>query len=140
AMVDLPAPLSPVIATISRSATVSSASKCTSGPLPYPARRFNASSNVLLLSEILVDDTLVLRHFGCCALGDLVTELEHDDAISDREHERHVVLYEQDRGAALTQRGEKAAQGQGLLGVEPCGWLIEQQCLRTSHQRLGDLA
>src|ERR1700752_625476 len=94
-VVVLPAPLAPSSTTTSASSTYRSTPRST-WIGPYAASRPRTSSIRVTGSrsrrgapEIRLDDSLIVLHLGGRALGDLATEVEHDDPVGDPHHQLH---------------------------------------------------
>ena len=110
--------------------------RCSSGVCPAISSR-----GVLLRgAEVGGDDGRVALDLRGRALGDLLAEVQHDDAVGDAHDELHVVLDEQHAHAALgvdllDQPGEVPL----LDRVGARGRLVEQQHSRLGAQRPGDL-
>src|SRR5687768_15746669 len=92
-VVDLPAPLGPMMATTSRGAT------CISTPwriliLPYPEWRSRTSSMRWLPPEIGFNDSLIPLDLVGEALGDELPMVEHEDLLAVVHYHLHVVLHD----------------------------------------------
>src|SRR5262245_58951859 len=95
--VDLPAPLAPMIETISSARTSADTPRSTSIS-PYPACTSSSrrsGSRAALSAKICLDDLRVAPDDLRRALGDLLTVVEHHDALRDIHHHVHVVFDQQ---------------------------------------------
>ena len=86
------------------------------------------------------DDDRVALDLLRRALGDLLAEVEHHDAVRDRHHQLHVVLDEQHAHVALDVDALDELGEVALLGrVRAGGGLVEQQHAGVGAQGAGDL-
>src|SRR4029077_7601918 len=85
-------------------------------------------------SEVRGDDALILAHDLGRAVGDHATELEHDHAVADTQHQPHVVVDQQRRLTAIRELTQGTAELLALPGVEPGRGLIQAQQTRFSCQ------
>src|SRR5919201_3830333 len=106
--VDFPAPLAPISATSSPSLTRRSTPKST-GPAPNPAVRPRTSSSGasaafslsagIPLSQVSLDDPLVLEALGRIPLRENLAEVQHQRCAADTDDDPHHVLDEDDGDA-----------------------------------------
>src|SRR5262249_20321278 len=97
------------------------------------------SSSICWHPQVCVDDPRVLANLVRQALGDLLAELQHDDAVADAHDQAHVVLDEQDRDARVADAPDEFEQPVLLRGVEAGRWLVEAQQRRVRRERSRDL-
>src|SRR5262249_40933873 len=81
-VVDLPAPLAPINATISPSPT-SRLMPCSAWMRPYNRVMSSISSSIRRHPQVGRDHLRVVAHLGRRTLGDLLAELQHHDAVGD---------------------------------------------------------
>src|SRR6516225_1844853 len=143
---DLPAPLAPSTATISPRASVAetprtagtgperTSSSCTSS-CTVPLHRLDGGrAEISLLHQGVLTDILG------ATLGDLAPEVENDHVLAQRPDEMHVVLDQQQGGAAsATDFLELRLQCLGFRRIETGGGLVEQEQPRLRHQRAHQL-
>ena len=79
-----------------------------------------------------------MRDFGRQALGELLAEIEHDDAVRQAHDRLHQVLDHQDGHAALADAADDADHVLDLGRVEAGQHLVEQQQQRPRGQRAGE--
>src|SRR5690606_8910459 len=96
----LPAPLVPMMATISPSPTVKAASRTAVTPPYFTVSPLTLSKGVLR-SEIGLDDLGVVGDLRRRSLGDLAAEVEHRHLVANAHDRVHVVLDEENGNAAL---------------------------------------
>ena len=83
---------------------------------------------------------LIVLHVGRSALGDLASEVEHDDLVGDAHHQLHVVLDEQHGQAELIAKAANGLTELVDLGVgQPRRWFVEQQQSWLGRHRPGEL-
>src|SRR3954447_14212370 len=137
-VVVLPAPFAPISATISPSPTVR-LMPCNAWIRPYSRVTFSSSSSIGRHSQVRRDDRRVVPHLVRCALGDLPTELQHDDAVGHPHHQAHVVFDEQDRHAGVADPADQLQQILLLRRGEAGRGLVQTQQRRIGGKRPGDL-
>src|SRR6185312_14049992 len=125
ASVDFPAPLAPSKVTISPRSSVRSISSSTRW-WPYPtATDLSSRSGMMLLSEIGFDHAAVALDLRRSAGGDNRAGIDHDDAVGDIHHQRHVVLHDQHGNAEGPDRAHQIRQFMRLGVIEPGCRLVE---------------
>src|SRR5690606_20974269 len=129
-VVDLPAPLAPSSATIWPRGTASDTS-CSAEILPYEAEMDSTDSRgsvmVASFTQIRLDHALVVADLGGRALGDLVPERHHRNAIRNRHDQLHDVLDQQHRDAlARGQFRQNAVELVDLAVAQPGSGLVQQ--------------
>src|SRR6185312_984982 len=149
-IVVLPAPLAPTMAVSSPRPALSDTphNTCTS---PYPVSSASTERSVsgmagaplqfggeLGVAQIGFDDLRVLRDFGRHTLGQLLAEIEHDDAVRQAHDGLHQVLDDQDGDAAGADLADDADHVLDLGGVEAGQDLIEHQQLWLRGERAGE--
>src|SRR5450432_76985 len=160
----LPAPLAPRIAVMPPSATAKSMPCRTSvGPYCATSRRTSSSGSGPSLigqppryalryspwerpggscgdPEVGAYDLGVGLHLGRRAVGDLLAEVERDDAVGDAHHHVHVMLDEEHRQAELgADAAQEHHQRLDFLVIEAAGRLVEQQQLGLARERAAEL-
>src|SRR5512143_3229397 len=98
-VVVLPAPLAPRSATTLAASTARS-TPCKARTPPYETCSDSTASSMALRAEVRPDHLRVLGDLPGCALGDLLTEVQHAHAIGQAHERAHVVLDHHD-GHAL---------------------------------------
>src|SRR5689334_23231285 len=93
-VVDFPAPLAPIRATISPSPTVR-LMPCRAWMRPYINVTSFSSSSIGRHSQVRRDHSRVVPHLGGRPLSDLLAELQHHDPVGHTHDQAHVVLDEQ---------------------------------------------
>src|SRR3984957_11663684 len=127
ASVDLPAPFAPSNVTISPRSSVRLISSSTRWR-PYPiATDVSSRSGMALFSEIGFDAAAVGLDFRRCAGRDERAGFDHDDAVSDVHHQRHVVLDDQYGNAKASDRAQQIGQFLRFGVIEPGRGLVEAQ-------------
>ena len=91
------------------------------------------------LAEIGLDDAPVARHGVGRAVGDLLAEIEGDDALGHRRDDPHVVLDHEEREAAAVQVADELHQAGDAALVDAAGDLVEQQHARLGRERARQL-
>src|SRR5919204_5372721 len=137
--VDLPAPLLPMMDTISPARTPSDTPRSTSASA-YPATTSRSSSSgpAASAAKVRLDDARVAADRLRRSFGDLLAVVEHDDALGDVHDDVHVVLDQQD-GLALSMQAENV-----LLHlvdhrrIDGGGGLVQEQQLGIGHERGGE--
>src|SRR5689334_4988786 len=138
-VVVLPAPFAPMRVTISPSSTVSEISESAS-MRPYCVETPVSSSSAIVGNpQVGRDHGGVVADLGRLAVGDLLPELQHHDAVGHPHDEPHVVLDEQHGVAVVADAPDQAHQVVLLGRVEPGCRLVEAQQLGLGGQRAGDL-
>src|SRR5215210_707218 len=144
--VDLPAPLGPTMQHTEPSGTSSSTPWSTSPP-PYPAYTsvsfsISGSHRVLeaeVLAQVGVEDLRVALHGVGRPTRDRRAARQHQDGIAEAEHERHVVLDDQERLPARVQLADHLADALDQGRVDAACRLVEHDQLRVQHQDLRQL-
>src|SRR5690349_24084163 len=136
--VDLPAPFAPMMQTISPSPTVNDTPRSTSTS-SYPATTPRSSRSAPSLpAKVGLDDAGVPPDRRRRPLGDLLTVIEHDDALRDVHHHVHVVLDEQHGLALPMQRQDVLLHLVDHRGIHGGRRLVEQEQLGIGHERGGE--
>src|SRR5262245_34914857 len=130
----LPAPLRPRTATLPPASRPNVTSSTTTAS-PYPAVTASTrnSSGMVGLAEVELAHLGVGGDVGGRALGDDAAGREHRDPLRESEHERHVVLDEQD-GHLGGQAFEALEQAAALRERDAGGRLVEQQHAGLARQ------
>src|SRR5262245_11603191 len=123
--VDLPAPLAPMMHTISPARTASETPRSTSTS-SYPATTSDSTSSTPSAAKVRFDHARVTTDRRRRALGDLLAVVEDDDALGDVHHHVHVVLDEQDRLALVVERADVGLDLIDHGGIHGGGGLVEQ--------------
>src|SRR5215211_5224751 len=137
-VVVLPAPLAPMSATTSPSSTCR-VMPCRAWMRPYASVMLSSSSSIGRHSQVGGDHLRVVTHFGGRTLGDLLSELQHHDAVGNAHDQPHVVLDEQDGDAPVAYRPDELEHRLLLRRVEPGGGLVQAQQRRLGGERPCDL-
>src|SRR5579863_4841868 len=137
-VVVLPAPLPPIRATISPISTLNEMPLSTS-IWPYDTRRSSILSMAVPPAEIGLDHLRIALDVRRRALGDLLAEVEHRDAVADAHHQPNIVLDQQYSDAAALERSDGIEQRHALGHVHAGGRFVEQKHRRFRCQRAGDL-
>ena len=87
------------------------------------------------VAEVRVGDVAVGADRRGLAFGDDATEVEHVDVVAHVEHERDVVVDEEDAGAGEADVADPVAEPLALGGVEAGGRFVEEQDLRFGRAR-----
>src|SRR5882762_4475442 len=91
------------------------------------------------LPEIRLDDPGTRAHFLGRAFGDLLTVIQHDDALRDLHDDFHVVFDEEDRDSLAADVLDELHQLVLFLWIEAGRRLVEHQELGLGAERAGDL-
>src|SRR5512139_680366 len=122
--VDFPAPLVPMIVTISPAETCI-VTRLKTLSWPYPAARFLICS--IILSEVDPYDLLILLDRQGPVVGDLLAIAQDDDLVGYAHDQRHVVLDEKDGDALFPDPADQLRHIGGLAHVQTGRRLVEQQ-------------
>src|SRR5512139_429944 len=136
----LPAPLAPMIVTISP-ARMCIVTFFSTFSRPYPASRFLILSMPAsrLVPEVHADHFPVLLDREGPVLRDLLPEAQDDDLVRDPHDERHVVLHEEHGDPHVADPPDQPRHLVRLPHVQPRGGLVEEQQPRLAGERPGDL-
>src|SRR5271165_2912507 len=89
-------------------------------------------------AEIGSADDVAGQHLVWAALEEQAAEVEHVDVGTDLSYQGHVVLDQQDAGAALGHyAGQHVAELDRLGGIEPGGGLVQEKQVEGSRQNTG---
>src|SRR6266542_4253569 len=136
--VDLPAPLAPMMETMSPAWTRTETPRSTSTS-SYPARTSLSSRSgapsPCSMAKVGLDDLRVSTDRRRRALGDLLAVVQHHDALGDVHHDLHVVLDEEDGLAPPVQSTDVLHHLPDHGGVHGGGGLVEQEQIGVGHER-----
>src|SRR3954470_2936360 len=133
----LPAPFAPMSATISPSPTSNETSR-QAGTSPY-ARSMPWTLSSKLASEIRLHHRRMRLHLSRRAFEERLAVIQHEHALGHVHHEVHVVLDDEQRGAALGDVGQALEKKLDLGRIQAGGRLIQHEQLRSRGERSGDL-
>ena len=97
-----------------------------------------AAAAVVDVPEVRLGDVAVGADRRGLAFGDDATEVEHVDVVAHVEHERDVVVDQEDAGAGDADVADPVAEPLALGGVEARGRFVEEEDLRVGRARAGD--
>ena len=72
------------------------------------------------------------------ACGDNLTEVQHHDPVTGRQHHPHIVLNDQHRDTVCRQRSDQIGEAAGLDVIHTCRWLIQHQQRRMRGECAGN--
>src|SRR4051812_26574137 len=130
--VDLPAPLAPTTPTTSPCAT-SSVFRSTARLPAYETCRLRTcrtevfAASLIRLPQIRLEHTRVLPDLRRRAVGELLAEVEHADAVGHGHDQVHVVFDDDERDTLALELGQELDQARHVVAAEPGGRLVEQQ-------------
>src|SRR5918992_2904576 len=144
--VDLPAPFGPTMQHTEPAGT-SSPTPWRTSPPPYPAYTSVSVSisglhrllEAEVLAEVGVEDLGVALDVVRRSARDRLPAGEHQDRIAEAEHERHVVLDDQECLAGRVQLADHLADPLDQGRIDAAGRLVEHDQLRVEHQDLREL-
>ena len=99
---------------------------------PRPGRRVGAA-------EIGAQDRRVAPDRGRCPPRDRAPGIHDEDMVGDAHHQRHVVLDQHHRDAAVGDPADQPGQPVGVGPRQAGGRLVEEQHCRAAGERPGDL-
>src|SRR5437667_263512 len=123
----LPAPFGPSTQVMEPSRT-SSDTPFRASIFPYAVTR-STTLSISRSAQISFLDCRIVLHLRRSALGDLLPEVEHRDAVGDAHHQLHHVFDEHDGDSFGAQIDNPLSQLADLLGVHPGRRLIPQRLL-----------
>src|SRR5712691_2838237 len=133
----LPAPFGPSTQVMEPSRT-SSDRPFRASIFPYAVTR-STTLSISRSAQVSFLDRGIVLDLRRSALGDLLAEVEHRDAVGDAHHQLHHVFDEHDRDSFRTQIENPLSQLSDLPGVHPGSRLVEQQELRPRSERARQL-
>src|SRR5439155_24636431 len=133
-VVVLPAPFEPSRVTTWPACTSNDTSQSATTP-PYAERSSATSSRDTRLSQIRLDDQWILGDLVGRALGNLLTEVEHDDSVADRADGAHVVLDVQHGDTAVADLANECQHAIELDWRESAAHFVKAQQPRPGSYR-----
>src|SRR5436190_2017347 len=132
-VVDFPAPLAPMRATISPSLT-SRLIPWRAWIRPYSSVILSISSSIGRYPQVGGDHLRIVPDLGRRPFGDLPAELQYHDPVAHPHDQPHVVLDEQHRHALVVDLPDQAEQPLLLGRVEAGGRLVQAEQGRVGGQ------
>src|SRR5215469_12277344 len=155
-VVDLPAPLAPISATISPALTCISRPRsagigpyftcrllrCSMAQFHRPERRgfagVSATASAALGAQIGFDDAGMVANVRRAAIGELLAVVEDGDAVTGAHHDFHVMLNQHDSDSGRLDTADEANQPSSLGVVQAGRRLVEQHKFRPRDKSARD--
>src|SRR5690606_1144787 len=135
-VVDLPAPLAPMMVATSPRHTAKDTPEST-WISPYPPTTFSTSSKTSV-SKVRLQHLVVLLNFRRQAFSDLPAPIQDDDPVGNVHHHLHVVLHQQKRLALPVELDDMLFHGLHDGGVDRRGRFVQQQQVGVRHHGRGE--
>src|SRR3978361_119494 len=72
------------------------------------------------------------------SIGDDTAQVQNHNAITDDQHQTHVVVDHHDSDPCVADRPKAMTKPLALLAVKASGWLVQEHDWRSSGQSAGD--